>query len=439
MSLFPPSVYRVPRRERRARQRAARALVVDPVEYQIELISIRWYGTSTSYSWVPLRECVLIDSSRWVNPTYYFEAILMIDNAAATAYARLVDLGVSDVVSGGVEVPGSVLQTNSTTYVRLRSGPLALTSGNRFTVQARTSNATYYVWLNAARIVVVDNVAAGWTTGEEQVNMQNAGTYTPASGDVWVTLTTSPIYKYETSPRDGSVATFFEVCLGCNTAGKTVRAKLREHSNPDLSDAGTDVPNSQINITPASADTPVRARSAQITLSNGKYYQELVTCATGGKTVQYTSAQVIIQQTGAITRTQLHKKISVWWSSTSAVFARTEQQVYLDEANLPVQMTFYFQVTHRVDAAGTTGESRLYNVDDAAAVSGSTISTTSTGTKWDRSGSLTVVDLRQYDSQYRRTAGSGTYYLRGSYLVINVSSAPPLAPLPATLTLLGVG
>jgi len=408
------------------------------VEYHVVLQSVYyWYTNNTSW-WADTdgRVCALIDTSKFVNPKFYFEVVIRIDTAAGTAYARLLDMGTSDVVQGGTEVSGSVISTQSTTFIRLRSGELALTSGNRYRIEIKSSGAAYGVLLDAAKIIVEDDISGGWTKGEESVSHTSNTWYTPTTGDVWDTVMDPEIYKHETSPRDGTLATYFEACLACSKANTTVRARLIEHSNPDLSDTGTVVTGSQVNVTPASADIPVRARSGAITLQDGKYYAVQITCATANKTVTVTGNVIIIQQSGTITKTQLHRRVAFWQDGTSSTeYEPRWKYTYLDRSKLPPIATFYFETSALVSSGGQ-GDARLYNKDDGTGVSGSAIDETSTTCYFRRSGSISLTDLKQYDAQIRTHNASYTYTCSAAYLVINAQLAVAVYKLVENLSIL---
>jgi len=421
MSLFPPSVYHLPRRKRRELRAIRRIIKLDPVEYQIDLVGRSFVSYSTTWSEPTLfKGCVLIDSSKFVNPAYYFEVVLSIDNAIATASAHLVDQGTSDVCNGGTEVTGSVLSTQSTDPVRLRSGALSLTSGHRFRVQIKTDNINYGANIWAGRIIVQDNISAGWTKGEEAVELGDFESYTPATANLWKTVAEHPIYKYETSPRDGTLTAYFEACLGCGTAGKTVKARLIGHSNPDLSDAGTALTGSEVSVAPASADVLVRVRSSIITMTDGKYYAVQITCASAGRTVHLSLAKIIIQQSGTITKTQLHKKIATYrYLAAGDVWSLRKQQIYLDKSKLPSNQTYYYQGIIHTSNASYLAQTDLYNITDSVSVTDSALGTYSVPYIWLRSASLSMADLKEYSSRIRIQTGASVY-ISASYLVINV-------------------
>lgn len=393
------------------------------VQYAVDILIYRWYGTNTAWGEaVGGRSCVLVDSSKFVNPKFYFEAVLRIENASATASARLLDIGTSDVVSGGTEVAGSVLSTQSTDFVRVRSGALSLTSGNRFRIQSKTNNASYNAYTDAARIIVEDDISTGWTKGEEAVDVFMPTTYTPSVGDTWITPTSTPIHKYEASPRDGSVALYFEACLSCDAASQTVRARLIEHSNPDLSDTGTAVANSEVSVTPATADVPVRARSAGISLQDGMYYAVQITCATANKQVQLQGAKVIVQQSGTLTKTQLRKRVGRYLYTSGTAWLRTESQAYLEKPKLPRNRSYSYECTMRISDSAAVAYCDLYNLGDSASVSGSQLQTNSTLRRWLRSSGLALIDLKDYDARLRSGTSGYTNYMAAAYLVMDVST-----------------
>jgi hypothetical protein len=399
------------------------------VEYQIDLLDAETNANSTTYIDIPYlaRQAVLIDTSKFVNPTFYFEAILKIPASGNTSYAQLVDQGTSDVTnSTPTPVAGSeVSEATSTAYVRKRSGAITLTSGNRYRVQIKNTTASTTGIIKAARIIVVDDITAGWTKGEEAVEIGNSETYAPATALVYQTLAGRPIYKYESNKRDATVSIYFEAVLYSGTANRTVYARLIEHANPDLSDTGTAVSGSEVSTTPATANIPVRLRSATITLTDGKYYAVQITHGTANKTVGITGAKIIIQQSGTITKTQLCKKTAISASSTGVSYARIMNQALYDIDNLPASLTIYYQPIIKV-LSGYTVYSDLYDVTASASVSGSEQSTTSTDYIWLRSGSISLTDNNENDSRIKVTSGGGCF-ISSAWIVIDaVLVVPPV-------------
>lgn len=71
---------------------------------------------------------VLIDSSKFSNPLFYFD----ITGNGASNNVSLTDSGTLDVGTGGATTVASSALNTGTTFANVRSGALALTSGNRF-------------------------------------------------------------------------------------------------------------------------------------------------------------------------------------------------------------------------------------------------------------------------------------------------------------------
>jgi hypothetical protein len=369
------------------------------VEHQIDMLDKSTMPTNTSYTDITkvLQQLVLIDTSKFVSPTLYFEAVLKAQSGY-TIYAQLYD------ATSGSAVSGSELSTSNTTTTRLRSGSLTLTSGHEFKVQTYvTGGSSSYIY--ALRIIVIDDISAGWSAAEEQVEIGDGSENT--SNTSYTDLTYQPIFLYEASPRDGTITVYFEACLYA-ASSDTAYAEFYDKT------AGSAV------VAVSTSNTSVtRVRSAAITLTDGDEYVVKIKCTAGGG-AYITGAKLIIQQSGTITKTQLSKKVALSIYSLSTSYVRCYNQTLLDESQLPSSLTFYYQTTLKISNASYTAYSELYDIDDSVVVSGSEQITSSTSWVRLRSGSLTMTDQKQYDAQLKTSSASGTAYITASWLIINV-------------------
>lgn len=395
------------------------------VEYQIDIINVDYFTSSDAYEDVgdEEKQIIQIDNSaskKFVNPTYYFEAVLR-GGAIQNAKARLYN------VTDGAAVSGSEVTVTTDVFARARSGAITLPTdeAKEYKIQIRTTVDGYVIHIRAARIIVVDDVSAGWTKGEEQVEI---GDSTSHSDTTWTTITNHPIYKYESAKRDGTVTIYFEATIYGSQAGKTYAARLYNKTD------GVEVTDSEVQTTET---TPDRARSAAITLTDGKEYVVQIKNYTSGKTVYLTGAKIIIQQSGTITKTQLHKKTAIYWTYTDTSYVELNNEVLYDKDNLPPSLTIYYQPVLKV-TSGYTAYSELYDIDTPASVSGSEKTTTSTSYVLLRSGSISLTDDKQHDSRVKVTSG-GTYYISAAWIVIDAQLVVPPVEIYPTFSLRGRG
>lgn len=378
------------------------------IEYSIDLNNTTGYANSTSYAdlLVDRRPCVLIDTSKFVNPKIYFEATLVAPAAGNISYARLVSQGTSDDASSAVsEVAGSELSHDTTTYTKYRSGALTITSGHRFRVQIKNTTASTSIILRAAKIIIIDDISAGWSKGEESIDI--GAPFETTTSTAAVALNYQPKYLHESIKRDGTVTIYFESMLYSSSAGKSVECSLWNETD------GT-----QVTEVATTSSTPVRIRSASISLTNGKVYV-VKKRSSSAKTCTVSDARIIIQQNGAITKTQLHKKVGHLSSTTSLTYVTTLWLFYLDKSNYINQVSYYVQSTQRVSVDTITGYLELQNRSDAVSVPNSELTTTSTTWARLRSIALALTDLRDYTSRLKVSA-AGTVYHAASFVIIDL-------------------
>jgi len=386
------------------------------IEYQIDLLNHNvaqtlTYTSSSTYEDFTVqshRQAVLIDLSQFVSPTCYFEAILCVQDVSFAAYAALFDQGTSDSTgSSATQVTGSEVTAQSTSYVRVRSGAITLTSGNRYRVKIhRSGSGSQYMWIRAARIIVVDDITYGWTTGEEQIeigqcqNVNNNATHAkPLNPPVY--------YLYEAAKRDGTVTIYFEACFVTTSAGLTAYCYLWCKTDNT----------SVVTLQTTETWPPKRMRSASISLTDGKEY-EVRTRAPTGASCTLSGARLIIQQSGTITKTQLIKECGSYESGSTV--ERNMHQTLYDASKITPTKTIYYETCLRSDLVAYTASSDLYNATGSAAVSGSQVDTSSTSTVLLRSGALILATGKEYDSRGWCTAG---YQVSKARIIIDVAVA----------------
>jgi len=376
------------------------------VEYQIDLFAGSGgtaYDTitATSYTIGP-RSCIIyVDTSKFVSPTFYFESVLYVSSTSYTIYCELYDK-----TSGGA-VSSSPVSSSSTTVTRVRSGAITLTSGHEFEYYAYKSSSSATARVYATRLIVVDTTTAGWTKGEEQIEIGDYETTTATSATV---LSYQPIYPYNASVRDGTVAVYFEATVRSSSSSGTTYVQLYDSTGSSVvttvSNAGT---------------TLTRVRSSSITLTDAHNYVVRKYSSSSSYTAYVYDAKLIIQQSGTITKTELYKKTASTQTSTSTSYASCNHQILLTESNLVGSLTFYYQVTLKSSSASYTAFSRLYDLTGSSAVSGS--EETTTVVLWTnlKSNSLTLTDAHQFVSQIHESSTSGTCSIASAWVVIDLN------------------
>lgn len=132
-----------------------------------------------------------VDVSRFKNPTFYFEALLR--SVEGTSYARLYN------ITDGVVVANSEVSTNSAIYVRQRSISITLTGTKEYKVQIKGA----FVYLNSARLIVVQNLGTEQATVDEaQISILTDAAPLTGTG-VWTRCNFCRLYYHEATKWDG--------------------------------------------------------------------------------------------------------------------------------------------------------------------------------------------------------------------------------------------
>jgi hypothetical protein len=300
--------------------------------------------TGTNYAdlgttWLGKTVFVYWDSTKYTGATVYFEAVLKSNNASGIAYAKLYD------ATGAGEVANSEVSVTGTTYTRVRSGPISLTSGNQYKVIIKSNNASYEASLRASRLIVVQE-ASSISATETYILLHDKINKGAAYGNSPYTQS----FYYDSSRFDGTVNVYFEATM--MTDAGTGYARL--YNNTD----GAEVANSEITTTSTSM---VRVRSSALTLTSGKEYT--MQLKGEGNTTYITSAVLIIQQSGTITKTETHFPVITSYNTASGTsYADSYFPLYYDPGNWSrVSNTFSHQVYSATQNDTTVAYTELYN------------------------------------------------------------------------------
>lgn len=209
--------------------------------------------------------------------------------------------------------------------------------------------------------------------------------------------------KLNTADFDGTVSFYFEASLMNNgTAGsQTAYVQLWNHTDGAAVTGGE--------LTTVLGTYPSRLRTAALTLSGDKVYSvRLKHSNSSGNAVLYAS-RIIVVQSGAVTKTQIHQEIGyeVGVTSTSATNIPSGVAQFLYEAS-----KYDGSITVRHDAtlittASNTATAGIYDVTAASVLSGSEVTKTNDATYTiQSSGNLTLTDGHLYQPTYYVSAGA---------------------------------
>jgi hypothetical protein len=408
------------------------------IEHQIELTND--YYVTTSGSPQPTDNSLGMfewDGSKYPNSAIYLEATLTNGGWHAHAVARLYDTD-GNMVSGAQVARGGIAG-----WARVRSGPISLVSGKKYSLRVYSEDWTG-AHIRNARLIIIQSASAKIENTRTNIDV---GSLETTTSDSYAPLTKKKIYLYDAnkfspaptiyleaslkgrrqpaieqqieiinqshnttgatySPTDNSLGLiewdsskytgatpYFEAIIRTNdaTAGRSARAALYDS-------AGNVVSGSEVTTL---STTFVRLRSNALTLADGQY-----TVRISNENASYIAyiqaARLIIQQTDTtkITDTQTHIDVGNNQTATSdSYLPLTDKKIYYYDADVFTPApTAYFEATLSSDTALATAAAALYENGSTctAQVSGSEVSVT--GTDWGlvKSSSITLSDNTEY-------------------------------------------
>ena len=347
------------------------------------------------------------DGTKYTGATVYFEAILQTNNAGSTATATLYD-------SAGSSVSGSSVSVLGTAWARARSAAITLTNNTDYTVRFKTSANTAN--FRTARLIILQSDATRITDTVTQVELGINSTTTSTS--YIFAAAKKKLFGYNSTVWTPTPTIYFEATLANNTAGQTALAALYERA----STCATVVSGSEVTVT---GTTWALVRSSAITLTSGTDY--MICVKAGANTAQIANTKIILEQTDAagITNVELyHMYASIDVQTTSTTFVRGTFMNEFNPSNFTGgTFTYFSEATLRVTTSGPTATADLYNTTDAVAITGSTVTETTTQMTRDRSADITAnMPASAKDLEGELKTDSGTAQVADSHLVIQVSS-----------------
>lgn len=133
------------------------------------------------------------DASKYPGATVYFEAVMQTVGWNDTAYAKLYTTSGTALDSSQV----SVGTGSSSYYVLSRtSNPISLTDNTDYTVRVYSSSGSRYVYLKAARIIVVQASENGIQATQTQIEL---GANESTTNTSFTSLTDKKYYQYDSS------------------------------------------------------------------------------------------------------------------------------------------------------------------------------------------------------------------------------------------------
>jgi len=290
------------------------------------------------------RSYVQLDTTQYVNPTYYFETVAKNAGGAGTLTVKLTRTG-----SGTVDATNTVTATTMTRQ-RVSFTPPAGQTNYYVEITLATSSSSFTV--NAARIIVIDNPTT-LTSTETQIEL--GGTGATAYTSTTAVAVTNPQYWLYTAANWDGTKTFFAEVTYRTASTNTATITLQEDNGSFASWAD------KVTIVSAVSNTTVtRARSTSFTPTDGRNYRIAVKSSTTKSSVTIYNAKVIVDQSTS------------FYINGSTVAATDTQAVWTNDAN-----AFDGNITDGATCAtvGSASSNALYAGGTTAPASGATIGT----------------------------------------------------------------
>jgi hypothetical protein len=388
------------------------------IEQQINIINRTFSQTGTTYG--PTDNSLGLfrwETDKYSGASVYFEAVIRTNhsNSGREGWAAL-------FTSDGEAVSGSGIATNSTSFVRIRSGTLSLADGVDYTVRVRNQHGSYTGFILAAKLIIVQQVILAnpsrIETTQTSVEVGNNETTTATS---YTQLTNKKIYYYDATKFKPEPTAYFEASLSNNTEGEDAFAALYENG----SSCTNMVSGSEVSVTGTSWSL---ARSNAITLNSGTEYMVCIRSSSG--TARIANAKILLHQyegNGIEDLETYHYHINTLTTRTTDTYADQDYISLFNPNSFMYEsgnINYFFEATMRTTAG--TSYAMIRNLSDGTDIASSEITSTSTSYERVRSSDITVnmpSANKNLDTRIRNSAASGnTTSVSSSMIVIQISN-----------------
>ncbi len=352
--------------------------------------------TSATYVETTNPAYIYLDTSLYSGATYYFEAV--IKTSAGTGYAQLYD-------TAGNAISGTEVSTASTTRVRVRSAAFTPSATGTYTVRIKNNGSNTTTYYRASIVVVQSGTAI--TATESRIPLLGQLQTTASASYVDLSTIYWNWFQYTSANWDGTIAIYLEATL--KTTGGTATVAL--HNSSD-----TLVTSSECATTSASY---VRIRSSAISLSNATNYK--VRFKTSAGTVSIADAQIVIQQTGTITKTESHiplLRATVSVSASGASYTDMDMPTDYTSTNWTGDTVAWYHIVSGY--ANVVGTYEIYKETDTARLTNSNIASVNNSTMT-RSISSALSMPASQSIVARSSSGSGTLYVTNHTLLSTIT------------------
>jgi len=233
-------------------------------------------------------EAVLLDLTKFVNPTCYFEVVA--DSTVSISFNVTLRRSGTSTDDATCNVP-----LLTTAYTLIRSSSFVPPIGNQEYVVFIDNTAGATKNVKAARIVVIDAPATSGAFASTETQIELCGTGASTTTGTTSTPVTNPKYwKYTSANWPTNLLVQFEATLaaGNTKSGTTARLQVADGTGDGFT-GWTDVSGSDVTTT---STTPGRVRSSgTIALTAGRNYRVAFLTGTSKSAATIYNAKIIIQ------------------------------------------------------------------------------------------------------------------------------------------------
>lgn len=380
------------------------------VRQEINILTSALSGATAANS----NEIVQVDTTKYVNPTFYFEAV--ISGAASNT-------GTVTLRRGGTTTDDASLTGRTTgTLTLVRSSAFTPPAGQTEYVVRNNADGTRSQTIKAARIVVVDNIAtaSAFDVSQTQVEVGDTGTSTSLTA---AALAAPKYWKYDSTSWSATVSASFEAVVKSSSTKSTVTALLQR-------DDGSFASWTTAATVTTTSITPTRLRATFTPTSGRNYRVALLTDSTKSAVTLY-GAKVVVDQAPASTSVDQQNPtgggmggstLLTCKGTTSSVDSRSFGQSFVAGnsyplANIQLTITKVGSPTDNIYAEVLSGAINGTLLGTSANVDGSTLPTTSTANTptfdFSAAGVTLTAGTAYYVRVWRSGANDSTNYYQG--------------------------
>ncbi len=224
--------------------------------------------------------------------------------------------------------------------------------------------------------------------------------------------TALPHVYWDNDAYTGTVKVYMEVMLKTSNASYATYAML-------YTTGGAAVTGSDISTT-STTSTWLRSSNFKANLTDNTNYYLRLKVANAAATATVYAARLVVEQTGAITKTESQISLGGQVSSTTNTSGTNHAYLhyfYWDAKKFDGAVNVYFEATLRNTSAFFTSYAWLAD-DSNTLVTGSTVSVSGTTANRARSSAITLVDGTTYHARLRTNNGGGTCQVSDVRLIV---------------------